>query len=263
MKIKDKAKPLIPPVPAGGYLAVCVGIYDLGNQFSEKFKNYSQKVLLSFDIPSLTVEVDGKQEPRQLSREFTFSAKGNSKLRSFVSSWAGVQFSDDGFADFDLLSMLGKPALISVLLNETGEYSNIDSIMPMLAGMQPPTTTTPLRSWDCDHWDDKAFEDLPEWVRGKIQKSTEYQKLHAPATEVAVMPPEAAQGATAAQPALVGQMFGQYPQLAQMQPTAPMAAQPVAPAVQPQAAPAAMPQIQQFIYQQQVATPSNQEECPI
>lgn len=248
MKIKDKAKPLIPPVPAGGYLAVCVGIYDLGNQFSEKFKNYSQKVLLSFDIPSLTVEVDGKQEPRQLSREFTFSAKGNSKLRSFVSSWAGVQFSDDGFADFDLLTMLGKPALISVLLNETGEYSNIASIMPMLAEMQPPTTTTPLRSWDCDHWDDKAFEDLPEWVRGKIQKSTEYQKLHAPATEVAVMPPEAAQGATAAQPALVGQMFGQYPQLAQMQ---------------PQTAPAAMPQMQQFIYQQQVATPSNQEECPI
>ncbi len=248
MKIKDKAKPLIPPVPAGGYLAVCVGIYDLGNQFSEKFKNYSQKVMISFDIPSLTVEVDGKQEPRQLSREFTFSAKGNSKLRSFVSSWAGVQFSDDGFADFDLLSMLGKPALISVLLNETGEYSNIDSIMPMLAGMQPPTTTTPQRSWDCDHWDDKAFEDLPEWVRGKIQKSTEYQKLHAPATEVAVMPPEAAQGATAAQPALVGQMFGQYPQLAQMQ---------------PQTAPAAMPQMQQFIYQQQVATPSNQEECPI
>lgn len=248
MKIKDKAKPLIPPVPAGGYLAVCVGIYDLGNQFSEKFKNYSQKVLLSFDIPSLTVEVDGKQEPRQLSREFTFSAKGNSNLRSFVSSWAGVQFSDDGFADFDLLTMLGKPALISVLLNKTGEYSNIDSIMPMLAGMQPPTTTTPLRSWDCDHWDDKAFEDLPEWVRGKIQKSTEYQKLHAPATEVAVMPPEAAQGTTAAQPALVGQMFGQYPQLAQMQ---------------PQTAPAAMPQMQQFIYQQQVATPSNQEECPI
>lgn len=248
MKIKDKAKPLIPPVPAGGYLAVCVGIYDLGNQFSEKFKNYSQKVMFSFDIPSLTVEVDGKQEPRQLSREFTFSAKGNSKLRSFVSSWAGVQFSDDGFADFELLTLLGKPALISVLLNETGEYSNIDSIMPMLAGMQPPTTTTPLRSWDCDHWDDKAFEDLPEWVQGKIQKSTEYQKLHAPETEVAVTPPAAAQGATAAQPALAGQMFGQYPQLAQMQ---------------PQTAPAAMPQMQQFIYQQQVATPSNQEECPI
>lgn len=258
MKIKDKAKPLTPPVPAGMYFAVCVGIYDLGNQYSERYKNYSRKLLLSYDIPSMTIEVDGKQEPRQLSREFTFSGKGNSKLREFVSSWAGMQFSDEAFGDFDILTMLGRPATINVILNETGEYSNINTIMPMMAGMPAPQTPTPLRRWDMDAWDDKAFEDLPEWVQGKIQKSTEYQKLHAPATEVTVTPPEAAQ------PALAGQMFGQYPQLAQMQPAAPMAAQPTAPAmVQPQTAPAAMPQMQQFIYQQQVATPSNQEECPI
>ena len=39
MKIKDRAKPALPPVPAGQYLAVCVGVYDLGEQYSEKFKS--------------------------------------------------------------------------------------------------------------------------------------------------------------------------------------------------------------------------------
>lgn len=176
MKIKDRAKPALPPVPAGQYLAVCVGVYDLGEQYSEKYKNYSPKLMISFDIPSVTIEVEGKMEPRQLSREFTISGKNNSKLRAFISSWNGVQYSDEAFGEFDPLTQVGKPAMINVLLNETGEYANIDTIMPMFPGLPAPATTTPFRVWDMDKWDDKAFEDLPAWVQEKIKKSSQYQK---------------------------------------------------------------------------------------
>lgn len=192
MKIKDRAKPAIPPVPAGGYLAVCVGVFDLGEQYSEKFKNYSPKLMITFDIPSATIEVDGKQEPRQLSREFTISGKNNSKLRAFISSWNGVQYSDEAFGEFDPLTQIGKPAMINVLLNETGEYANIDSIMPVFPGLPVPTTSTKMQTWDMDTWDDKAFSELPAWVQEKIKKSSQYQKEHAPATTVAVTPPAAA-----------------------------------------------------------------------
>ena len=44
MKIKDRAKPKAPPLEPGVYIAVCVGVVDLGEQYSEKFKNYSNKV---------------------------------------------------------------------------------------------------------------------------------------------------------------------------------------------------------------------------
>lgn len=189
MKIKDRAKPATPPVPAGGYLAVCVGVFDLGEQYSEKFKNYSPKLMITFDLPSVTIEVDGKQEPRQLSREFTISGKNNSKLRAFISSWNGVQYSDEAFGEFDPLTQIGKPAMINVLLNETGEYANIDSIMPLFPGLPVPTTATKLQTWDMDKWDDKAFEELPGWVQEKIKKSSQYQKEHAPETTVAVTPP--------------------------------------------------------------------------
>ena len=193
MKIKDRAKPAIPPVPAGGYLAVCVGVFDLGEQYSEKFKNYSPKLMITFDLPSVTIEVEGKQEPRQLSREFTISGKNNSKLRAFISSWNGVQYSDEAFGEFDPLTQIGKPAMINVLLNETGEYANIDSIMPVFPGLPVPTTSTKMQTWDMDTWDDKAFAELPGWVQEKIKKSSQYQKEHAPDTTVAVTSPAPAQ----------------------------------------------------------------------
>lgn len=192
MKIKDRAKPAIPPVPAGGYLAVCVGVFDLGEQYSEKFKNYSPKLMITFDLPSVTIEVEGKQEPRQLSREFTISGKNNSKLRAFISSWNGVQYSDEAFGEFDPLTQIGKPAMINVLLNETGEYANIDSIMPVFPGLPVPTTSTKMQTWDMDTWDDKAFAELPGWVQEKIKKSSQYQKEHAPDTTIAVTSPAAA-----------------------------------------------------------------------
>ncbi len=197
MKIKDRAKPALPPIPAGQYLAVCVGVFDLGEQYSEKFKSYSPKLMITFDIPAVTIEVDGKQEPRQLSREFTISGKNNSKLRAFLSSWNGAQYSDEAFGEFDPLTQIGKPAMINVLLNETGEYANIDTIMPLFPGLPVPTTTTPLKVWDMDTWDDKAFGELPGWVQEKIRKSTQYQKEHAPATTVAVTAPPATQNAFA------------------------------------------------------------------
>lgn len=179
----------MPPVPAGQYLAVCVGVFDLGEQYSEKFKNYSPKIMITFDVPAVTVEVDGKQEPRQLSREFTISGKNNSKLREFITAWNGTQYSDEAFGEFDPLTQIGKPAMLSVVLNETGEYANINAIMPLFPGLPTPQTSTKLKIWDMDAWDDKGFEELPSWVQEKIKKSTQYQKEHAPATTIAVTSP--------------------------------------------------------------------------
>lgn len=152
----------------------------------------SEKLMITFDLPSVTIEVEGKQEPRQLSREFTISGKNNSKLRAFISSWNGVQYSDEAFGEFDPLTQIGKPAMINVLLNETGEYANIDSIMPLFPGLPVPTTSTKLQTWDMDTWDDNAFAELPGWVQEKIKKSSQYQKEHAPDTTVAVTSPAAA-----------------------------------------------------------------------
>lgn len=187
MKIKDRAKPKIPPVAAGSYMAVCIGVIDLGEQYSEKFKSYSNKVQIVFELPGETIEVDGKQEPRQLSREFSVATKKNSGLRMFLSAWNGRTYSDDDFLELDMFDQIGRPALLNVVLNETGEYANIESAIQIPRGIPDPVSTTAPIRWDMDSWDDAVFQTLPEWVQEKIKRSTQYQKNHAP-TEVIQIP---------------------------------------------------------------------------
>lgn len=192
MKIKDRAKPKIPAVAPGVYMAVCVGVVDLGEQYSELYKNYSNKVKFVWALPTETIEVDGKQEERQLSREFSVATKNTSKLRTFLSSWNSKTYSDDEFLELDMCEQVGKACMLNVILNETGEYANVDSIMPIPNGIPVPTTKTAFFTWDMDQWDDAVFEKLPAWTQDQIKKSTQYQKNHAPDTAIEVKAPEIA-----------------------------------------------------------------------
>ena len=186
MKIKERAKPKAPPVEPGVYMAVCVGVVDLGEQYSEKFKSYSNKVKFVWALPSETIEIEGKTEERQLSKEFTVSMSKKGGLRAFLESWNSRTYSDDEFGDVDLFDQLGKPCQLQVVLNDTKEYSNVANLMPLPKGMPAPTTKTALFVWDMDAWDDKVFETLPAWTQEQIKKSTQYQKDHAPETTVEV-----------------------------------------------------------------------------
>ncbi len=186
MKIKDRAKPKLPPIEPGVYIGICIAVVDLGEQYSEKYKNYSNKVKFIWEIPSETIEVDGKQEPRQLSKEFTISSGKKGNLRPFISSWNGRTYSDDEFLELDLFDQTGLACQLNVVLNDTGEYANIETVMPLPKGFPAPETKTEFIKWDMDAWDDKVFEKLPEWIREQIKKSTQYQKEHAPTDSIEV-----------------------------------------------------------------------------
>ena len=190
MKIKDRAKPKTPPVEPGVYMAVCIGFIDLGEQYSEMFKSYSNKGMYIWELPGETIEIDGEQKPRQLSKEFTISASKKGNLRGFIESWNSKSYSDDEFMEFDLFEQIGKPCQLNVVLNESKEYSNVDNLMPIPKGFPAPTTDTKHIKWDMENWNDEVFKELPEWIQEKIKKSTQYQKDHAPATPIEVKAPE-------------------------------------------------------------------------
>lgn len=195
MKIKDRAKPKAPPVEPGVYVAICVGVIDLGEQYSEKFKNYANKIKFVWELVGDTIEVDGEQKPRQLSKEFTISASKKGNLRAFLSSWNSKEYTDDEFSDFDLFDQIGKPCQLQVVLNETKEYSNVSNLMPLPKGFPVPEMTSTPVLWDMDNWDDAVFQELPEWIQEQIKKSTQYQKEHAPETSVEVASPQKEQEA--------------------------------------------------------------------
>ena len=194
MKIKDRAKPKVPPVEPGVYMAVCIGCVDLGEQYNETFKNHSNKCLYIFELVGETIEVDGEIKPRQLSKEFTISSSNKSNLRKFIESWNGKSYTDDDFMELDLFDQIGKSCQLNVVLNDTKEYANIDNLMPLPRGVPAFTTETPAVRWDMNAWNDEVFKTLPEWIQDKIKKSTEYSMDHAPDTSIEVKEEPAGMG---------------------------------------------------------------------
>ena len=195
LKIKKRPGSSIPPIDAGTYPAVCVGIVDLGEQYSETFKKYSDKLLIIWEIPSQTIEIDGEPKPRWISKDFAASLHEKSGLHKMLVSWRGKAFSEqeltedaNGFMQFSVLEMLGAGCFLQIIMEEkdSGMYNKITSVISLPSGMTAPTTETPLISFDIDAWDDEVFNSLPEWIRERIKKSTQYQKLHVPTDSVDV-----------------------------------------------------------------------------
>lgn len=189
MKVKNRARPKLSPVEPGVYIAVCVYSIDMGEQlceYKDKTKSYNNQVRLGFELIGETVQIDGKQEPRVLSRTFNFTRSKNGGLRKFVQSWLGKTFTDDEFSELDTNDLVGIPAQMSVVLSESGEYANIDTIMQLPRGMTAPAPVSTLIRYDMEPWDDTAFAALPDWAQEQIKKSTKYQKLHVPTDTVDV-----------------------------------------------------------------------------
>ena len=188
MTVGSRAKPSIPPVEPGSYLARCVGVVDLGEQEVEyKGKTrYSDKVKLIFELPTERITIDGENLPRQLSRNFTFSVSKKGSLRQFISAWLSRSFTDGEFSEFDLFSLLRHPALLSVVHSEDGQYANIAGAMAVPRGMDVPTAQSDLIRFDTQEWDDSAFDALPEYLQEQLKRSTQYRNMHLPDQEVSV-----------------------------------------------------------------------------
>lgn len=178
MKLKDKVKPAIPPMEGGVYMAVCVTVADLGDQYSEKYKNTQRKVVFSFDIPSETVEVDGETRPRQLSKRCTFSVSKRGTLNKMLNAWLNANMSEQDLSELDLFDFAGKPCQIRVTVSEDGAHNNVEDAMALPKGMPAPMTDTPIITYDIDEdgFSGDKWESLPGWMRDAIEKSEQYQQ---------------------------------------------------------------------------------------
>lgn len=192
MKIKDRAKPKEPPVPAGTYRGTLVHIIDIGEQLvkGKKGDYYQNQVVFTFELLGKTKELDGKQVQVDLSRTFGFTRGANSAFRKFIQDWTGNKMSDESWDEFDPGSLLSRNAMLSVVHNDTGEYANISAAMQPFEEDVYPAYTMPLVYFDMDKWDDEIFQKLPEWAQERVKKSTQYQKNHAPTDSIEVKPPE-------------------------------------------------------------------------
>lgn len=180
LKLKRKKRTTVPPLAGGTYLGICIGIIDIGEQYNQNFKNYSDKLMLLFEISGETVNVDGEDKPRWLSREYTASLNEKAALYKHLVAWRSRDFTEgeldtDGDG-FDIESMLGKPCMLTVIVKDgdNGAYNRIENIAALPKGVPAPTTEQELLAYDIDERDEEVFAKLPEWIQCKIKKSTQF-----------------------------------------------------------------------------------------
>lgn len=170
---KDTGGGDFPQAPTGTHVARCFRLIDLGTQHGEYqgMPNTRNQVLVSWELPSEVME-DGK--PFAVSSFYTNSLSEKATMRHHLEAWRGKAFSEDEEKSFDLMNVLGKPCMVTVVLNEKGK-AKVSAVSGLPKGFQCPPQVNPSSSFWIDEWNDEEFAKIPKGIQDIIKKSDEYR----------------------------------------------------------------------------------------
>ena len=172
------------PIEEGTYIALCYGLVDIGDVYSEKFDKTTKKLMIFWELVGAgTITSNGREYNRSVSKSYAWSLNQKSNLRKDLRAWRGREFTKEEFSGFNMDNVLSAPCQIQII-NATSNgktYSNIAAIMNLPKGMPKPVHTHDVVHWDFEDntIGDDAWEKIPEWLRGVIQNSETYQFITA------------------------------------------------------------------------------------
>jgi hypothetical protein len=168
------------PVPMGTHIARCVTVCDLGLQPSPW--GLKEKVYFGFEVPGVRVswkDKEGKEHEGAalIGTTYNLSIHKKAVLGQHLESWRGKTFTDEEKEGFDVLTVLGAPAMLSVTHNTTDDgkiYANIAAIIRVPKGTQVLDAETELVGYTAmdGKWSGN-LDKLPEWLQ---KKATEGQR---------------------------------------------------------------------------------------
>jgi len=166
------------PIEAGVQQAICVRYYDLGTQHFEweGREKSARRVRLMWEVPDSRIEIEGKDLPRAISKEYTLSLHKKANLRIDLESWRSRIFTEEELEGFDLDNILGVNCMLNVIhkTNDRGTFANIASVMPLMKNMEKLTPENPLVSFNFDNPDFRIPDNTPQWIEDKIKESDEW-----------------------------------------------------------------------------------------
>lgn len=168
------------PTPEGVYVARCYRIVDLGtqpNSFNGEEVKPRHRVVIFWELLDDEVKMDNG-EPFTVRREYTLSLDKKATLRADLQAWRGKAFTEDELLGFDLENILGTYCRLQIVHAENNgkTYANISSIMAMKNSEPKPSATRDIAFFDLSDPDMKLFEQLPEYLKEKIQSAPEWQQ---------------------------------------------------------------------------------------
>jgi len=188
MKAEVPQKTEFKQLKAGAYVARIYSIVDIGSQettFNGETK-MKRKIRVTWEFPSqLEVFDEAKgEQPFVLANEYTLSLYESAPLRKDIESWLGRPLSPkemaEGFEVSSLLGTVGQAQVIHIPSKKdpSKSYAQISSLMALPEGMPLPKAYNPQVVVEMEDWDGQKFQELPEFVRKKIEGSKEYREKH-------------------------------------------------------------------------------------
>lgn len=169
-----------PPLEAGTYPARCVGVIDLGEQWTD-YQGHKQivpQISLVFQIPSETIEIKGEKMQRRMALTRTFSNHPSSKLRQNLEMWRGRKFTEEELVSFELSSIIGAPCVLTVT-HTSNDKPKISAISR--AGKSINVPEIPSKDFflfdieDETSWD--SLKQAGKWVWSKLNESVTFTKM--------------------------------------------------------------------------------------
>ena len=161
------------PAPAGPQPAVCSAVFDIGEEWSEKYNKLSHKVVIFWELAEAME--DGR--PFMLSCKYTASLSEKANLRRDLEAWRGRAFTSDELKGFDLAKLVGVNCTLNVM-HQTGTDGKVRAVvkgvMPSIKGAAKMTVTS---------------TDIPQWAQDQRAKNLKEAERHK-ATQAAPPPVE-------------------------------------------------------------------------
>lgn len=166
-------------IPADTHVARCVEMIQIGTvpKTFEGKTTMKPQLRITWELPEILHEYEGKQEPAYIAQEYTISLHENAGLRKALKSWRGVDFTPEELAGFSLKSLLGAPCMLSVIhaSKDSKTYANVGTISRLPKKLPCPEQITPSRMLAYgEGFDWTAFEALPDFLKNKMTPTPEY-----------------------------------------------------------------------------------------
>jgi hypothetical protein len=165
-------------VPAGNYLGVICGVYDLGTQSGGQYGPKPQ-ILVQWELHKRRGPArDAKSNILTISNFYTLSFGDKANLRKDVEAMLGKTFSEEeAKAGYDIEDLLGKACRLQIVHEPKqggGTRDQIGAIMALDDDDDAPRGELSEAYFEIKEGDRTIPETVPEWIKKLIHRSKEF-----------------------------------------------------------------------------------------
>lgn len=152
-----------PKAPPGSHPAVLVAMVDMGTHDTGFTKDsgapqIQRKLWLLWELVS--EEIPGTGRNHLIDAAVTFSLNEKATLRKWIEARTGKPLSEN--ADHDILSELGQPCLLNVVMQ--GDYPKVGSVGGVPRGFTIPAPKNTPIAVSLDDYRERGADAIPAWV---------------------------------------------------------------------------------------------------